>query len=813
MSSSPRAGHRYAGIFVLCLATLLLELALTRVLSVALWYHFGFLVVATALLGFGAAGVLLAVWPWLRDHADLDRATAVLSGSFGVATLAAFWLLQRIPFDPFGLLADSRQLLFMPVYYVLVALPFFFAGLAIALLLSRVTADVNRLYAADLAGAGLGCAAVAVVMPAVGGSGSVVVAAALGLVAAAAFASPRDRRLAGAALALAAGVGLVAPSADRLLPIRVTENKGGGGGRPLHRQWNTFSRIDVVDLPANPERGLVAQRGFLIDGGTASATVADLRPDVGAAIAREKDPDIADIGIALVGQERPHVLVIGSGAGSEVVSALRWGAGKVTAVEINDIMTEVMTRRLPEWWGGLWSRPEVTLVTDEGRSFVRRSRDTYDAIVARHTISNAAVASGALSLAENYVLTREAFEDYLDRLGPRGTIYFTRPEGQIPRLFATAREAFARRGLGTVAGHLYAFRVPNEPWRPQATQGRGAFVSGFLLRKAPYSADEIRRIEEILGMGRPPLRGRTVAERLYVPGDPAFATTVYGRIVDAEDLEAVYAAEPAQIAPATDDRPFFNHRTRWSSLTPAIVADLFRQGRIARLALEDRPIAEVTLLVLLLQVTLVSAVLILLPLARFSRAGLRVPGRWRYLTYFAGLGLGFILVEIALLHRFTLFLGQPVYTFAVVLGALLVCSGLGAFLAGRFAAAPRRSLAGIIAAVVVVTAGTAMLLPVVFDATLGLALGWRVVIAALLVAPTGVVLGMPFPTGLRALSAEAPALVPWAWGVNGFFTVIGSVLALVLGMGLGVRAVLAVAGLCYLGAYAAMGRRDPAATA
>src|SRR5262249_34457478 len=188
------------GIFLLSLATLLLELALTRVLSVALWYHFGFLIISTALLGFGASGVVLALWRWLRERVSLDQALSALALAFGALTIGCFWLMQRIPFDPFSLMADRRQILFMPLYYLIISAPFFCSGLALALLFTRGTRQINQLYAFDLFGAGLGCVAIAVVMPRFGGSGSVVVAAALGLLAAAVFAVNKARMLAGGCL-------------------------------------------------------------------------------------------------------------------------------------------------------------------------------------------------------------------------------------------------------------------------------------------------------------------------------------------------------------------------------------------------------------------------------------------------------------------------------------------------------------------------------------------------------------------------------------------------------------------------------------
>jgi len=222
------------------------------------------------------------------------------------------------------------------------------------------------------------------------------------------------------------------------------------------------------------------------------------------------------------------------------------------------------------------------------------------------------------------------------------------------------------------------------------------------------------------------------------------------------------------------------------------------------MALEDRPVAEVTLLVLLAQSVVIAAILILLPLLKFARKGLRVPNRGSFLIYFAALGLGFIMIEIALLQRFTLFIGQPVYTFAAVLAALLIFTGIGAGLSDRFGTAPRKNLRTIVPLIMVALLLTALLMPYIFNAALGWPLLGRVVMSIVILAPLGVLLGMPFPSGLRIVGEEAPALVPWAWGVNGFFTVIGTVGALILGMAFGFKVVLIMALLCYLAALSAV---------
>lgn len=355
----PITRHHYVGIFLLSLATLLLELALTRVLSVALWYHFGFLIISTALLGFGTAGIVLAVWPWLRERVALDHALALLALAFGLFTVICFWLMQRIPFDPFSLLTNRRQLYFMPLYYLTIAVPFFCAGLALALLFTRGAGQINRLYAWDLCGAGMGCLILAVVMPTFGGSGAVMVATAFGLLAATVFASASARKLAGLCLLLGLTAFVLATVAEERLPITITANKRRPALQPLYTAWNTFSRIDIYEWPPSTESNMRSVRAFFFDAGTAVTGMIDLRPGVRDYLRQHTDDTEYPSGIAYIGKAHPRVLIIGSGAGSQVLDALHFGARTVTAVEINPIINDVVSRRMRDYWGGLFNQPQV----------------------------------------------------------------------------------------------------------------------------------------------------------------------------------------------------------------------------------------------------------------------------------------------------------------------------------------------------------------------------------------------------------------------------------------------------------------------
>ncbi|HXJ91438.1 MAG TPA: hypothetical protein VMT20_00980 [Terriglobia bacterium] len=801
LNSGCLSARHYAGLLLLSLATLQLELALTRVLSVSLWYHFGFLVISTALLGFGASGVTLALWTGLRERRSLDAAIGTCALAFALSVVLSFWLMQRIPFDPFSVAVDRRQFLFMPIYFLLVALPFFCSGLAISLLLVRGASQINRLYCYDLLGAGLGCALVALVIPRFGGSGSVLFAAFVGAAAAVCFSSRAQRAL--VTLSALSAVLLLAASfrGERTIPIHISANKHPHAIRAIYSAWNTLSLVEVVDSP--PQGKEPGSRTMFIDSGTAATGISDLRPDVRTVLAEHPEQVSPESSIAYLGKPNPSILIIGSGGGYEVLEGLKAHASSITAVEINSTITDVVANRMNGYWGNLFHQPEVRLVNDEGRSFIRRSSAKYDAIISVHTISNAAVSSGALSLAESYILTREAFEDYLDHLKPDGAVFFTRPEFQIARLFATAREAFSRRGLGPLNGHVMAY-LENAGFL--TVPGHLGFVAGFLLQRSeirPEQLNEIRKSFQAAAAADPD----AAVKILYAPDEP-HPGSIYDQIVSAPDLEQVYRGTDAQLAPATDDKPFFNQHTRWSRIRWNTIVDLFSQQQPAgaRLSLEDRPIAEVTLLILLLQSAAIAALCILAPLALLERQSLRVIARWKWLAYFAALGLGFIMIEIALLQRFLLFLGEPIYTYAVVLAGLLIFTGLGSYAAGKWGAGPEQTLRWVLPLLLLLVAATAVITPPVFHLFLGSSLAARIAIAVLLIAPLGFVLGMPFPLGLRIAMQQSSALGSWAWGVNGFFTVIGTVLALMLGMMIGFRLVLFLACGSYLAAWAAIAR-------
>jgi hypothetical protein len=791
--------HHFAGITLLSFATLLLELSLTRVLSVASWYHFGFLVISTALLGFGVSGVVLSLWKSLRDNVLLDPALSVISLIFGFVTLVSYSVMQLIPFQPFELLNDHKQLIYMLLYYVMLAGPFFCSGLAISLLLTRGSRAANGLYAADMVGGGIACVAVSLTMPLFGGSGSIVVAALFGTLAALTFNSFRLSKLTLIGSLTVGGMLVLAFFAEHALPIAVNSGKRHPllpqQTSPIYTKWNSFSKIDVYQAPKlDPSHPAPGFYSIIIDGGTAGTGMDDLSMGVRTYLA---NPNYHPAGVAYVGKTKPKVLIIGSGAGREVLEALYYGASSVTAVEVNPITTDIVTKRFRDHWGGLFEQPEVHLVNDEGRSFVRRSNELYDVIISVDTYSGTALTSGALTLTESYILTREAFEDYWNHLTTNGVLLVTGHD--ITKLISTGRAMSDKLGVSDPAKHLFAYVGLG------AAFGQMNLNSGFVLQKSPLSPEEVAEMARRAGIdgGNRP-QDESQPTILYSPFSEPHGPhqTLLADLAKSPDPEKVYArVDTYYVNPATDEKPFFHQSQRWG-LHALGFRRYFGDG-----GLSATNNAQVTLVVLLIQSSIVAGAMILLPMVRFNRSALRTKGCGALLVYFASLGVGYILIEITFLQRFQLFLGPPIYTFSVVLAGLLTFTGLGSFAANGFGTASHRLLSWLLLAVVGIITLELFVMPIVFNWALGFVLAWRVAVSIALLAPVGLLLGMPFPIGLRLLGEEDSLFLPWAWAINAFFTVIGSVSAMILGMILGFTAVEMIAAACYGAALVAIAIR------
>ena len=791
----------YLGVFLLSAATLAFEIVLSRLFSVAQFYHFAFMTVSLALLGAGASGTALSVFPSLR-RGDPARRLSLFALATALTILASFALANRLPFDSFAIAWDRRQAFYLVLMYLALSAPFFFGALAVGWLLSARPGDAPRLYAANLVGSAVGCVFALGALAWGNNEGAAVFCAWLAGLAAltAAIHPPKGSQTFGRVICFSTvallGAWLIARPAFlaiRLSPYKaLSQSLRYPGSELVWSRWNAGARVDLIRSPGIRSfpglsytylGSLPRQDGLAFDGD-------DLSPIT---FVTAQDASFADyMPGALAYRLRPgaRALILEARGGLDVIVARACGADRVVVVEPNEIAVEAAQRATP-----LGDDPRVQFTVEDARSFTARehSRETFDVVQLSLAWPYRPVTSGAYSLIEDYGFTVEGFSDVLARLNDGGLLVVTRwlqsPPTEPLRLFALAVAA--------------AERVRLDPARSIIAL-RGYNTATVLVKRGIWTYEELAAVREFATarkfdlVAAPGLRPDE-ANRYNVLGDDVFYRT-FNELLTSTDRRRFYAAYPFDVTPPTDDRPFFGHYFKWE-----------QAGQVwAQLGKTWQPFGGAgyfVLIVLLVFAVASASALIVLPLvlrrAWSEERGAKGASRFtlhasQTLVYFALLGFGFLFIEIPLVQRLILFVGKPVYALAVVLFGLLLFSGLGSVLSRR---APWR---GTLVALAILALAYPILLPMLFRSALGLPLAARFAIGAISLAPLGVLMGMPFPKGIAWLENTSPDLIPWAWGVNGAVSVVASVLAALVALSVGFTVVLVTGAICYGAAIAAI---------
>src|SRR5204863_4811843 len=507
-----------AGVALTSATLLMTELALTRIFSVVMYYHFAFLAISIALFGLSASGVFAFTFRRTLDRFSTDVLLSAESVVYALCTLVALFFLVRLRI---GLTYSRQNLILMLTIYALAALPFFTGGLVVTLAITRMSERVNAVYASDLLGAAAGCLVLIPLLDRLGAPGVVLAAAALALTAAVLF-SPADRRSRIAALAVVIMAAALGGQLSRAAGFDIGDAKGHVGDTALFTKWNSFSRIGVYERThdnwslSQTYTGPVPRTRYMDIDAAASTPILEVSRDL--SNVQFLRYELTAVAYRL---QRPgfSALVIGPGGGRDLVSALVFGAGRVDGVEINPIIAnDVMRDRFREFSGGIYTNPRVRITIDDGRSFVRRAPDRYDVIQASLVDTWAATAAGAYTLTENTLYTVEAFNDYLDHLSDGGMLTITRWVFDGLRLVSLAQEACEARGWST-ADRLAIVRQKD--------------VATFLLKKSPFTTEEISEL-------------RTIASQLHF--DVLYAPCPVHGIGAAGAVGAV-----SDIEPVTDD--------------------------------------------------------------------------------------------------------------------------------------------------------------------------------------------------------------------------------------------------------------------
>jgi hypothetical protein len=769
-----------AAIGLVSFASLLLELALTRLFSVVLFYHFAFLAISIALLGLGAGGVFAYIWRgWLARWTIHQLGTFICA----INAIAVAAVLEIVLHIPVSLELGRANFAKLSAIYLAAAVPFFLTGLLFSLVFARESHRITQLYGADLVGGALSCLAVVPLLNWLGGPNAVVFSALAMASASVIWVGATRQRKWVALLTCALALLLAANYSGKLIDIVYA--KGKRRERVVFARWNAISRVEVVAEDAG-------HKTIFIDA-DAATTMRNADPHDLATIS---DTNLMNSSSALANVLRPRgaYAIIGPGGGVDVLRAVANGSPNVTGIEINPLIANTIMRgRYADYVHHLYQIPEVHMHVGDGRSWIRSSHERYDVLQMTLVDTWAATAAGALALSENNLYTIEAFREYFDHLKPDGFVAITRWEFKQPRealrVVSQAMETLHRMGVEDTARNLIV--VSNGPLD---VNGRAVTV---LAKKSPFTPEEEAAL-------RAHLAGHPSLVSLYTPSNPG--RNAFAELIESEDPRSFATGYAYNIAPVSDNSPFFFFTFNTKQ---ALRAMLERTGS----SKDWNNNIGVAVLGMLLLIS-VAAVLGFLILPLLVRGGARRLGVLP-LLYFVAVGLGYITVEIVLIQRFVLFLGHPTYALTVVVFLMLLSSGVGSVVSRAWLSRVLRVrwvLGGIIAAVVL----HIFILPLVLASLVGLHILLKLLLSMALLVPLGFLMGMPFPTGLRALAGSwdsvprddglvgvawpAENTLEWAWAMNAAASVLGSVLAMVLAIHFGLNVALACAAGAYLSA-------------
>jgi hypothetical protein len=755
--------YSYAGLFLVTQATLMYEILLTRIFSVTMWYHFAFMAISIAMFGMTAGAVLVYFFPDYFKPERTNHHLGLFSLLFAISTVISFWIDLRIPF------ITNDQLRIVSFTYLVTAIPFVFSGICVSLALTRFPLQLSKLYAADLAGAAFGCVALIFSLRITDGPTTVLILTLLAAVAAVLFLIGIQAR----GLFRVASISCILLALFTVVHytsglIKVQWAKGVVESKPLYEEWNSYSRVRVVE-DSGPERifgwGLSPTL-------SPQQTVKELKLDIDAGAATvltQFDGNLNKLHFLkydvtnIVHYIRPEssVLVIGAGGGRDILSALVFEQNKVVGVEMNTDVLKAVNGEFADFTGHLYRHPKVKFVNEEARSYVACQNEKFDIIQASLIDTYAATAAGAFVLSENSLYTLEAWKIFLKHLQPNGVLTFSRwyfpLPGQVYRLTSIASAALMELGIKQPRNHIVVV---------VGGQSQGVPMGTILVSMNPFSKKDLDTIQEVANK----LQFRIVLSPEFSI-DPIFAA-----IASRRNFDSLAEKFPLDISPPTDDRPFFFYMQKTKD---AFTTEVPEQG-------EDALFVLGTLLILVLVLT---SICIFVPLFLKTKNQKPPEGSGSLILYFASIGFGFLLIEISQMQRLIILLGHPTYSLSVVLFAILLSSGVGSYLTQKIELATlkqdayRRFVLLLLALILL-----GILTPYLSDVFQSYSNPVRILIAVVLLLPAGLFMGMLFPIGMKMASGEREAIKPWLWGINGATSVCASVLAVAIALSFGISA-------------------------
>jgi hypothetical protein len=782
-------------IFLVSSATLCLEISLIRFFSVSQQYHFAFLVVSIAFLGYGASGSYLSLIKNIQ-HKTKETFLAWTALIFSISIPLCTFTANAIPFDLIKLSWSSNQIFFIFLYYIVLSLPFFFAGMILSFAITRTPASVNIIYFFDLLGAGAGTLLTIFIFLPKGDKGVTLILSSLVLIAAWLFGTKLSVWFkVTLSLLLVIEIYLFA-AGPSWLSFRISSFKAlpvalkYPGAKRLFTRWNAISRIDVIDSPAvryAPGLSLLytqtlpPQLGLSIDGSelnaiTSCQTLKDSSLDFLSSLPSSFPYFLLD---------RPRVLILDPKGGLDILTALYFNASFVKVIEENPLISHIVYEELASFSGQIYEKEEIRSETSNSRSALKKEKNDYDLITFSLADVFGSSGTGQYGFGEKYLYTIESFSNTLERLSSDGmasmTFYLLPPPRQEIRILATWIEAI-RKVTDQPEAHLVAIRS----WG----------TISYFVKKSPFESDDIKALKDFAD--------QNLFDLVYYPGikpdepnihnqfDKPIYYDIVLKLLSPSECQKFYDDYLFQVKPVSDDKPFFYNFFKLKKIKTTYTA----MGQKLLPLLQG----EFLVFVLLAQAVAVAFALILLPL--FTQNKRRIHSNINSLTvffYFGLIGMSFIFLEITFIQKFILFLGHPLYSMALIIFALLFSSGIGSLVSKKILGQNvLKNIKFVFLLSVLLIVAYSFILPFLFNRLIGLNMMVKFFLSLSMIFPLGFLMGFPFPTGIRLLKHDGEKIIPWAWATNAFSSVVNSVAALVIAFWGGYTLVMIIAAGGYL---------------
>lgn len=783
----------YLAIYFISTATLTYEIGLTRLFSLSQGYHFAFMVLSIALLGIGAGGSLLFLWKG-SDKIEPAALLSMLASLFALISVLSYVMANHILFDPVRAAWDKGEFIKIFYQYLLLSLPFILSGMIISAAIRAESVNVHRIYFSDLAGAGTGCLVILAVLSFYGGERAVIVSSLLALAASFLFikrGSIKNVLFPSVTWLILFSI-LLSPAnllELKLSPYReISSILNFPGAKRAGRIFSPAGEIDIVESPAvraapgislNYTAPLPKQIGFTINGG-GLMTVTDRKGELSFL-------SYLPSGLPYRINRSGHVFVIDAGGGMDLLSAMENGGSTVTGSEKNSAVMRAMKGPLASFSGHIYR--DTNIIYGSGRNILKGLDLKFDIIQLPLTGTLGSSSSGIMGLQEDYRLTVEALKDYMGFLDKGGilafSLYLLPPPRQELKLLSTIVTALEESGISNPGQWIAAIRS----WG----------VMTVIVKKGGIFPEDMRIIKDFCREKSFDLvwyTGMKESEaNIYNRFREPLYFRLFGQILDRDSRRTLFENYLFNLAPARDDRPFFGHTFKMTRMKETYESVGKKWGVLIE--------GGYLLPWILIQAAIASFILIMAPLVFVKRREAKVPGLLPLAIYFAAIGTGFMFVEIALIQRLIPVLGEGVYAISAVLFSLLVSTGAGSYLSGRLKVYERHKIR-IIFLLPFLIIFYLMILPGGVEMLAPFSLGSKYVITFFLLSPLGVMMGIPFPAGMWLLGKKEDRFIPWAWCINGSFSVISSVLAMIIAINFGFNSLLIFAALCYLAAFFAL---------